>query len=84
MTVSAALGFGSVAGSASSNNAELILDGTNPALLSNNNDDSYHQIDYVVTLTATAGGIVNLQWGCSAAFDVTLNANSSVVAQRLS
>jgi hypothetical protein len=84
MTVSAALGFGSIAGSSSTANADLILDGTSPAALLTTTDDGYHQLDYIVTLTATVGGTVNLQWGCySAAFNVTLNSRSSVIATRL-
>jgi hypothetical protein len=83
MTVSAALGFGSIAGSSSTSNADLILDGTSPATLLTTSDDSYHQLNYTITLTATVGGTVNLQWGCSAAFDVILNSRSSVIATRL-
>jgi hypothetical protein len=82
-TVSAALGFGSLSGSSTSSNAELALDGTTPAPLMTTTDDSYHQLDYVVTLTAATAGTVNLQWGCSAAFDVTLNSHSSVIATRI-
>jgi hypothetical protein len=84
MTVSKALGFGILNGSSSSASGDLILDGTSPAPLFSTLDDSYHSVDYTVTLTATVGGTVNLQWGCSSASDVTLNANSSVVAQRIS
>jgi hypothetical protein len=83
MTVSAALGFGSIAGSSTTASADLILDGTSPAGILGTTDDGYHQFDYTVTLTATVGGTVNLQWGCSAAFDVTLNSRSSVIATRL-
>ena len=83
MTVSAALGFGSVVGSSTSATADLTLDGTDPAPLFSQLDDSYHAVDYIVTLTATVGGTVNLQWGCTAAFDVTLNSRSAVIATRL-
>ena len=83
MSVSAALGFGGIVGSSTSATAELILDGTDPAPLFSHLDDSYHAVDYIVTLTATVGGTVNLQWGCTAAFDVTLSSRSAVIATRL-
>ena len=84
MTVSEAMGYGSSFGSSTTPTVELVTDGTTPAPLFSASDDSYHTLDYTVTLTATVGGTVNFQWGCSAAVDVTLLSRSTVTATRVS